>query len=56
MKLELSRQVIEKFFKRQNVSSRSRDVPCVRTDMMKLIVFFAILRTRLKKDSLFENI
>jgi hypothetical protein len=51
MKLELFRQVFEKS---SNVkfhgksSSRSRVVPCGRTDMKKLTGAFAILRKRLK--------
>ena len=47
MKLEYSRQIFEKYSHikfHENPSSRSRDVPCGRTDMKLL----AILRTRLK--------
>ena len=55
MKLEFSRQIFEKYSTikcHENPTSGSRDVPCRRTDgqpdMTKLIVAFAILRTRVK--------
>jgi len=50
-KLEFSNQSFEKYTNikfRNNPSSGSQDVPCGRTDIMKLIVPFAILRTHLK--------
>jgi len=56
MKLEFSRQVFEKYTNikyHENPSSGSRVVPCGRTDVTKLTVAFAILRTRLKEMRVF---
>jgi len=51
MKHEYSRQIFEKSSNikfNENPSSGNRVVPYGRTDMTKLIIAFAILRTRLK--------
>jgi hypothetical protein len=62
MKSEISRQIFENYWNikfHENLSSGSRVVPCGRMDwqtgMVKLVVAFAILRTRLKKSWLSKS-